>query len=440
MKLHPKAYAAASGFLPIPSSAGDIAEGPLAPTEPERLPTTGGEFVLSFAEALKRVLDDVEALGGERVPLRAGAGRVLARDLRADTALPRFDYSAMDGYAVSTRDFAGAGPWQLPLRGESRAGAVPGALVPASACRIFTGAPLPSGADAVVAQEDTRLAEGRVAFAQPPDVHQHVRRRGEDLALGELALAAGSRLGAYQLGLAAALDQVDVLVARRPRVSIVCTGDELRSPGQLGGPTSVPESNGLSVALAAERVGAYAELAPFASDDPEATRASLTKLLGATDLLITIGGVSVGDYDVVRPALEAAGARLDFWKVQIKPGKPLVYGRCGKTRILGLPGNPVSAQLTFALFGLPLLRALQGELDPRPRFQTARLLAALPQRPGRLGFYRARCSAEGVLPLENQASGNVASLARADALIAVPADSAGYAEGEWVEILKLAEL
>jgi molybdopterin molybdotransferase len=150
--------------------------------------------------------------------------------------------------------------------------------------------------------------------------------------------------------------------------------------------------------------------------------------------------VSVGDYDVVRPALEAAGATLDFWKVQIKPGKPLVFGRAGKTRILGLPGNPVSAQLTFALFGLPLLRALAGERDVFPRFHAARLLADLEQKPGRLGFYRARSSADGVLPLTNQASGNVVSLAQADTLIAVPADSTGFAAGEQVEILRLAEL
>jgi molybdopterin molybdotransferase len=143
---------------------------------------------------------------------------------------------------------------------------------------------------------------------------------------------------------------------------------------------------------------------------------------------------------VVRPALTSAGATLDFWKVQIKPGKPLVYGHAGKTRILGLPGNPVSAQLAFALFGLPLLRAMQGEPDPKPRFESARLAAELRQRPGRLGFYRARLTPDGVVPLPNQASGNVVSLARADALIAVPADSTGYEAGATVEILKLSEL
>lgn len=396
--------------------------------------------MLSFAEALRRVLDGVEPLGGERLGLRAAAGRVLARDIVATVALPRFDHSAMDGYAVDTRDFSGSGPWQLPVRGESRAGTPPSALARGSACRIFTGAPLPAGADAVILQEDARAASAQVAFDEAPQPDQHVRRSGEDLALGAVAVRSGTRLGAHQLGLAAALDQVDVFVARRPRVSIVCTGDELRAAGAAGAASSIPESNGLTTAIEAERVGAFAELAELASDDAASTTRTLTALLGTTDLLITIGGVSVGDYDVVRPALEAAGATLDFWKVQIKPGKPLVYGRAGKTRILGLPGNPVSAQLTFALFGLPLLRALQGQREVLPRFRSARLLAELRQKPGRLGFYRARSSSEGVTPVGNQASGNVVSLAEADSLIAVPADSTGFAAGELVDVLWLAEL
>ncbi len=396
--------------------------------------------MLSFAEASRRVLDGVEPLGAERLGLRAAAGRVLARDLCASVSLPRFDHSAMDGYAVDTRDFDGSGPWQLRVLGESRAGATPPTLERGSACRIFTGAPLPAGADAVILQEDATVTSGQVAFGEAPVSGQHIRRRGDDLASGSVAVRAGTRLGAYQLGLAAALDQVDVLVARRPRVTIVCTGDELRAAGATGSASSIPESNGLCVAIESERVGALAELAELATDDAAATATALTGLLGTTDLLITIGGVSVGDYDVVRPALEAAGATLNFWKVQIKPGKPLVYGRSGKTRILGLPGNPVSAQLTFALFGLPLLRALQGERDASPQFRSARLLAELRQKPGRLGFYRARSTPEGVYPLVNQASGNVVSLSEADALIAVPADSTGFAAGELVEVLRLGEL
>jgi molybdopterin molybdotransferase len=396
--------------------------------------------MLSFAEALTRVLENVEPLGQERLGLRAAAGRVLAEDVLAGSPLPRFDYSAMDGYALDSVQLGADGPWQISVSGESRAGAPAPKLLPGSACRIFTGAALPEGADSVVLQEDVQVVGDGILMQEAPHPQQHVRRRGEDLERHQLALTAGTRLGAHQLGLMAALDRVDVLVNRRPRVMIVCTGDELRAAGQAGSATSIPESNGLSIALEAERVGAHAELGPFATDDSQALRGNLMRALGSTDLLITIGGVSVGEYDVVRPALQAVGATLDFWKVQIRPGKPLVYGRAGATRILGLPGNPVSAQLTFALFGLPLLRALQGERDPRPRFRAARLLGDLEQRPGRMGFYRARYSAEGVLPLENQASGNVVSLAHADALIVVPAESSGYRTGELVDILELSKL
>jgi molybdopterin molybdotransferase len=396
--------------------------------------------VLSFTEALKRVLDGVQPLGAERVALRAAAGRVLARDVVASTPLPRFDYSAMDGYAVHSRDFEGPGPWRLPLAAESRAGMSPAPLGRGATARIFTGALLPGGADAVVAQEDTRAADGVIVFELAPPPGQHIRRRGEDLADGATALRAGMRLGAQQLGLAAALDEVDLLVARRPRVSIICTGDELRGVGRPGPIHTIPESNGLSVAIESERVGARAELAELAGDDAARMAASFTELLGATDVLVTIGGVSVGDYDLVRPALEAAGAQLDFWRVQIKPGRPLAFGRCGKTRILGLPGNPASAQLTFLLFGVPLLRALQGERATFPRFHAARLLNEVRQKPGRLGFYRGILGADGVTPLGNQASGSVVGLSEANALIAVPAESHGYGAGEVVQILRLDEL
>lgn len=396
--------------------------------------------MLPFEEARARILAGVERLGSERVTLRHAAGRVLAEDVRAREPLPRFDYSAMDGYALSSESAAGSGPWSLPLRGESRAGAPLPRLEPGSSCRIFTGAALPAGADAVLASEDALERDGRVEFSWLVKAGQHVRRRGEDLAEGELALEAGMLLGAYHVGLAAAVDRPELLVARRPRVTIVGTGDELRAPGEPGPATSIPESNGLSIAVLAESAGASVRLPPRIADDAGTLRERLEQALEDTDLLVTIGGVSVGRYDLVRPALEAAGAQLDFWKVQIKPGKPLVHGRRGSTRILGLPGNPVSAQLTFSLFGLPLLRALQGQRAALPAYESALLLAELRQKPGRLGFYRARWSPEGVLPVDNQASGNVLSLAHADALVLVPADSPGYGAGERVQVLRLSAL
>jgi molybdopterin molybdotransferase len=324
--------------------------------------------------------------------------------------------------------------------GESRAGAETVTLARGSACRIFTGGPVPVGANAVIAQEDTRDVPGGIALAAAPTEGDHVRRRGEDLARGALGLARGTRLGGYQLSLAAALDRADVVVSRRPRVSIISTGDELRAPGQPGSASSIPESNSLAIAIQAESAGAIAEILPAAADDVATLEHRLARALAGTDLLITIGGVSVGRYDLVRPALERAGAALDFWKVAIKPGKPLVFGRLGSTRILGLPGNPVSAQLTFALFGLPLVRALQGELDRGPRFRQARLLGEIRQRKGRMGFYRGVSSVQGVTPLDNQASGNVVSLSRADVLIAIAADSEGASAGDSVPVLAMSEL
>lgn len=397
--------------------------------------------MLSFDDARERVLAHVQPLGAERIELSLAAERVLAEPLVSSAPLPPFDYSAMDGFAVRAANFPGMGPWAMKVVGVSRAGAEPPALEDGCACRIFTGAAIPAGADAVVIQEDTEPGErGLVLFKVAPLAGENIRRRGEDLAENSVAIAAGTRLGAYQLAVAASLDKVSLLVARRPRVVIVCTGDELRAPGRPGHAQSIPESNGIALATLARSVGATAELAPLAADDASITRSAILAALGSCDLLVTVGGVSVGKHDLVRPALESAGAQLDFWKVRIKPGKPLVLGSAGRTRILGLPGNPVSAQLTFGLFGLPLLRALQGQSDPLPMLHEATLIGEISQRPGRLGFYRAQLGPEGLTPLSNQASGNVLSLARANALVLVPADSTGYEPGARVKYYRISEL
>lgn len=396
--------------------------------------------MLPFDEALARVLEGASVLAAERVPVGEALGRVLAQDLHASEALPPFDYSAMDGYAVHTRAFDGDGPWRLPVRGESRTGAPPPPLIDGTACRIFTGAELPAGANCVVMQEDVQRDGGDAVFRGRPSRFDNVRRRGEDLLPGALALAAGARLGPGQIGLAAALDRAEVSVARRPRVSIVCTGDELRRPGDPIRPGSIPDSNGVALAALVKTAGAHAVLAPLARDDHEATRRAIALALTQSDVLVTVGGVSVGDHDVVKSALEAAGAELAFWKVRIKPGKPLLSGRAGSTRVLGLPGNPASALVTFALFGMPLLRALQGDSHPVPGLRRLRLGAALRQKPGRRGFYRALLGPAEVTPLENQASGAPTSMAWADALIVVHEDSTGYDAGSEVDVLALADL
>ncbi len=396
--------------------------------------------MLEFEEALARVLADVTPLAAERVAVGDADGRILAEPLIAGEPMPAFDYSAMDGYAVASVDFAGEPPWTLPVRGESQTGHVAPPFARATACRIFTGAPLPDGADAVVMQENVERDGELARFAAAPRGGENVRHAGEDLARGALALEPGARLGPGQIALVASLDRADVLVARRPRVVVVCTGDELRAPGSAPRPGSIPESNGIAIAAMARRAGADARVAPLVGDDPGATRAAVAAALAEAELLVTIGGVSVGDHDVVRPALQAAGATLDFWKVRIRPGKPLASGRAGRARVLGLPGNPVSAQVTFALFGVPLLRAMQGATQRGGEPRIARLAAPLRQKPGRRGYYRARLEGAEVRPLTNQASGAVTSMAWADALIVVPADSEGYVAGELVPIIALGDL
>jgi molybdopterin molybdotransferase len=399
--------------------------------------------MLSFEEAQTIVLSDVPSVGSERVNLRDAAGRVLAKRVVARGPFPPFDASAMDGYAVATSSFAGPGPWTLAVKGESRVGREPPSLAAESACRIFTGAPVPPGADAVVMQEDVARDGDRASFRVAPLRGAHIRRAGEDLGAGDVGLEVGTRLGAFQLALAASLDHPELVVAARPRVTIVCTGDELRAPGEPVRPGSIAESNAIGLRLLAEQAGASVSVAPRVGDDLDATRRAIERGLESSDLLITVGGVSVGDHDVVRPALEQAGVTLGFWKVAIKPGKPLALGRRGSVRVLSLPGNPASSMVTFALFGLPLLRTMQRDKNPLPARLRARLGARLTRKPGRLEFVRSALSIEGgvltVLPFANQASGAVTTMAWSDALAIVPAEATSLAEGEQVDVLRVAD-
>jgi len=396
--------------------------------------------MIPFNDAVRQILESARVMGSERVALGAAAGRVLAEDLIAHTPLPTFDYSAMDGYAVASADFSGEAPWTFSVRGESRAGGTAPALERSSVCRIFTGAPIPEGADTVVMQENVVRESELAKFAQRPTRGAHIRRQGEDLAAGAVALARGTRLSGFHLGLAAAVDRNELLVARRPRVAILCTGEELRAPGSHATPGSVPDSNGPSLAALIASAGGSAELMPRTRDDLEATQTALKAALESADVLLTVGGVSVGEHDLVRAALANIGAELEFWKVQIKPGKPLAFGHFGSTHILGLPGNPVSAQLTFALFGVPLLRAMQGDRKPLPVRARARLAADFRQKPGRTSFFRATLEGDTVKLAQNQASGSTASLAYADALVVIPADTEELSAGDWVELIRLAEL
>jgi molybdopterin molybdotransferase len=398
------------------------------------------EELLAFDAARSRLLVDVRRMGPERIAVGAAAGRVLSEDLVAHEPLPRFDNSAMDGYAIATSDLEGSGPFSLDVAGESSAGKEPPWLARGAACRIFTGAPVPERADAVIMQEHVTRDDDVVRFPARPRPGQNVRRAGEDLARDAVAIAARTRLTAGGLALAAMLGRSELTVARRPVVTIVCTGDELRSPGDEARPASIPESNSAPLAALARQAGATVRIAPITRDDPRATLRAIEQALDGTDVLLTVGGVSVGDHDVVRAALEQAGVTLDFWRVAIKPGKPIAFGRSAHASVLGLPGNPASAIVTFTLFGMPLLRAMQGDARPIPMPLRARLAAARKRSPDRLELVRAMLQLDnGTLAArvhDNQASGSATSLASSDGLAFIPAGEGSLEAGAFVDFLR----
>lgn len=403
--------------------------------------------MISYDEAVGRVLDGVARPERERVGVNDSVARVLTDEVVSHAALPGFDYSAMDGYAVSSDSFHGDGPWALPLSGEARAGGTePSTVRPGITARIFTGAALPEGADAVVAQEETTRDGDSVRFTRRPRAGACVRRRGEDILPGERIARAGLRVTPWHVAAFTAAEVSSVCVARRPHVSIVATGDELREPGEA--PRSGTVLDALSPTLAAlvRHLGAVPRVTPIARDNQDSVRAVISEALRNTDLVLTLGGVSVGDHDLVRSALEDLSVALDFWRVAIKPGKPVCHGRAPSgARVLGLPGNPSSALLTFALFGAPLVRALQGETRTMPRRFDARLGAAIERAPGRRGFFRATLddTHEGLgvaTPLPNQSSGSALSLAAADVIIDVGAEQGALPLGATVRCFRLCDV
>jgi molybdopterin molybdotransferase len=406
--------------------------------------------MLRFEDALARILAlGAPPLATELVDLEDAEGRVLGEDLTASADLPAFDYSSMDGYAVRSRDLDGEAPFRLPVRGESRTGVVPEKLEPGAVMRIFTGAAIPDGADAVVMQENVVRAGDTAVFSARPRPGQNVRRRGEDLAAGAVALARGTRLRPAHLALVGAIDRAQVAVASRPIVTILATGDELRRPGTDAVPGTIPESITVALRATARRAGATARAFPYVRDDRAATERAFASALQESDVLVTIGGVSVGDHDLVRPALEAIGVKLDFWRVAIKPGKPIAIGtfaRPGRRDaiVVGVPGNPASAMVTFGLFGVPLLRAMQGDAQPFPAFARARMTRAHAHDPGRLEFARAVVSQAdagfSVTTLGNQASGAVTTMAQANALVCIPETATGVGAGDEVDVLLMSDL
>ncbi len=402
--------------------------------------------MLTYDEALARVLADAPYAGDERVAFTDAVGRVLADDVRARAPQPAFDYSAMDGYAVRASDLTSRDDLALPVEGESRTGgAPPGPLADGTACRIFTGAMIPPGADAVVMQEEVTRDGAAARFARAPRVGENIRRRGDDVAEGSVVLSKGARVTPFTVALLASVEALRVTVARRPVVTVLSTGDELRDAGSPERPGSVVDANGPGLAALAAMCGAAPRVMPFARDDLASTERAISEAVATSDLVLTVGGVSVGDHDVVRDAMGRAGVSLDFWKVAIRPGKPLCLGRAGRARVLGLPGNPSSAMLTFVLFGAPLVRAMQGDARPlAPRIEAA-LDGELKHPPGRTSFVRVtldeRAGGAAVArPLKNQASGAVTSFAWADALAVVPPDVPSLAAGATVRCVRLRDV
>jgi molybdopterin molybdotransferase len=391
--------------------------------------------MITVEEALARVLASAQQpLEEEKVALEETYGRVLARDIKALRTQPPFANSAMDGYALRAADTAQA-PSTLTVIGESAAGrAFEGALGPGQAVRIFTGAPTPEGADAIVMQEDARREGDRISLAAAVVVGENLREAGLDFRAGEALIAAGRRLSPRDVALAAAANHSHLPVRRRAKVAILATGDELVEPGRALGPAQIVASNNYAVAGVVKATGAMAIDLGIAVDQIGALKAGVSRARDAhADVLVTLGGASVGDYDLVQQALVAEGMELGFWRIAMRPGKPLMHGRLGAMRVLGLPGNPTSSTVCAVLFLRPLLRALHGEPDPGADLsQGARLAVDLPKNGVRQDYMRAslRRGEDGILvatPAANQDSSLVKTMARADGLI-VRAPHAGPAK------------
>lgn len=391
--------------------------------------------LIAVAEAQARLFALAPRVGAEVLPLAAATGRWLAEPVIARRSQPAADLSAMDGYALRFADLG------APLRviGESAAGRPFGERLGAGeAVRIFTGAALPEGADAILVQEEA-ARDGDVltlAGEGPGTPGRHIRRRGADFAEKATVLPAGARLTPPALALAAAAGHGVLSVNRPIRVAIAATGDELVPPGTPTGPAQLPEANGVMLAALLADLPVVIEDLGILPDQLEAQAAAFA--LVSADLLVTSGGASVGDHDQVRPALLAAGATIDFWRIALRPGKPLMAGRRGAMMVLGLPGNPVSAFVTAMLFVRPLIAAMAGAADPLPRRLTARLGAPLPANDGREDYLRGALVDGVATAAKVQDSGMLTTLAGAGCLI-VRAPHAPAAEaGETVEIVPLA--
>ena len=401
--------------------------------------------LLSVADALALVLADAHPLPLEAATLLDAHGRVLAADLAALRTQPPADVSAMDGFAVRAVDVAVA-PTLLHVVAEIAAGRpLDREIGPGEAARIFTGAVMPRGSDTVVIQEVTRRDGDTVVIQRPETRGRHVRPEGLDFKAGNVLIARGKRLTARDVALAGAMNYVAVPVHRRPRVAILATGDELVPPGTPPAPGQIVSSNGFALMAIARSEGAEVVDIGVVADRLDATIAAVRRARAAgVDVLVTSGGASVGDYDFVKPAFAAEGIDLSFWKVAMRPGRPLMHGRLGSMQVLGLPGNPVSSFVCAILFLVPLLRRLAGRSDLSPPSQSAKLGCALPANDERADYLRARLTrgalADGgdiATPFPRQDSSMLAPLAHSDCLVVREPFAPAAGPGDPCNILNL---
>ncbi|MBO0733366.1 MAG: molybdopterin molybdotransferase MoeA [Methylocapsa sp.] len=384
-----------------------------------------GNAMLSVAEARARILGSVsKERASEEIALGNAAGRTLASDLAARRTQPPKAVSAMDGYAVRACYVAKL-PARLKVIGESTAGCgFAGRAGPGEAVRIFTGAPVPEGCDTILIQESARAEAGMIEALETVAAGRHIREKGIDFSAGEVLLRGGTRLGAADIALAAAMNYALLPVAKRPRAAIFSAGNELVRPGEAAGEDQIVATNSYAISALAEGAGAEALDFGIVPDELSA----IEKAIGAAreagaGLLVTLGGASVGDYDLIRPALARQGMELDFWKVAMRPGKPLMFGRLGQMLILGLPGNPVAAYVAGIVFLVPLLRALCGDRDAgRDQSEPAILGSALRANDGRKDYLRASLDAGGdglpvATPFEVQDSSLLRVLAQSQCLL-----------------------
>lgn len=397
--------------------------------------------MLLVREAQERILERIAPLAGERTPVGEAYGRVLAEDIVATRALPPFDNSAMDGYAVRGADLGGAPGVRLRVVGESQAGAreLP-AVGAGEAARIFTGAPMPPGADTVVMQEVIRREGETIVVERLPRPRANVRYAGEDVAIGAAVLEKGTAVDPGAIGLACALGRMELCVVARPRVAILSTGDELREPHEELAPGQIVSSNAYALSAQVTEAGGVPVSLGIARDEETSIRQRLERGLGC-DLVLTVGGVSVGDYDLVRVVLDDLGWENTFWKVNMKPGKPLSVGWLHGVPVVGLPGNPASSMVTFELFVRPAIRRMLGYRNVFRPEMTLPLAMAYEKDDARTHVVRCRIrragETQGLEPLSQQGSGMLTSMVGIDALALIDGPAQLVPAGSTVPALLL---